>query len=354
MGRAEDLFEKIKKEGESAINDFILTRKSEELFLDFKTSADRGSGNFLHHSDRKNLAKAISGFGNSEGGVLIWGVSDIVDIAAAKVPLEDVKKFVSMIESAVSGCTIPPHNMVLNYSIPTNDREEGFVVTFIAKSDSAPFQNVDDYKYYMRAGSSFKPVTHSILAGMFGRRPQPKMFSVFVIEPIEISNNEIKVKVGFMLRNQGPGIASDLFFNVACLKTVGKNCQASYELTAENEWLYHSVYGINFNVISKNDIRLAPEAETQPFVFIFSFKPPFEKGLEIDGICGCGQSSPHKFKIVRNVEEIELLYSDIMEKYMQGVLTKEDRYYFVQKMMSTEAKRRNMELDMFNFEKREP
>ena len=82
MGRAEDIFERIQQNGETAIDEFIITRKSEELFLDFKRSADNGAGRVLHSIDRDNFAKAISGFGNSEGGVIVWGV----DCSKDKVP----------------------------------------------------------------------------------------------------------------------------------------------------------------------------------------------------------------------------------------------------------------------------
>ena len=71
MGRAEEIFQKLKREGEAAIDEFILSRQSEELFLDFKRSHDGGKGKRLHDRDLNNLAKAISGFGNSEGGVII-------------------------------------------------------------------------------------------------------------------------------------------------------------------------------------------------------------------------------------------------------------------------------------------
>lgn len=71
MERAQELFERIKTQGKPAIEEFILTQKAEELFLDFKRSADNGTGRSLNQNDRKNLAKAISGFGNSEGGVVV-------------------------------------------------------------------------------------------------------------------------------------------------------------------------------------------------------------------------------------------------------------------------------------------
>jgi hypothetical protein len=74
MDRAEEIFKRILDQGEAAIDNFILSRTSEELFLDFKRSSDKGTGPVLSQIDRNNLAKAISGFGNFEGGVIVWGV----------------------------------------------------------------------------------------------------------------------------------------------------------------------------------------------------------------------------------------------------------------------------------------
>jgi len=53
------------------IERFIKEGKEEDLHLDFKTvnAADLKSG-----SDRKNFAKALSGFANSDGGIVVWGV----------------------------------------------------------------------------------------------------------------------------------------------------------------------------------------------------------------------------------------------------------------------------------------
>ena len=87
MSRAEDIFQKLIYFGEDAIDDFIVNLQTEELFLDFKQAVSTGkNGTSLHKDDRKNLAKGISGFGNSEGGVIVWGVEcsrdcDIGDVA---------------------------------------------------------------------------------------------------------------------------------------------------------------------------------------------------------------------------------------------------------------------------------
>jgi hypothetical protein len=123
FSRANDLYNLICTEGEAAIDEFIATRKAEELFLDFKRSSDNGAGVRLSQNDRDNLAKAISGFGNSAGGIVVWGVDcsqapDGADVARMKVPIVDPHRFASWLNAAVSGCTIPPHNGVLNTPIP--------------------------------------------------------------------------------------------------------------------------------------------------------------------------------------------------------------------------------------------
>jgi Putative DNA-binding domain len=113
MSRARDLYDRLVAGGEPEVLSFIDQRITEELFLEYKQSADSGQGRTLHDNDRKNLAKAISGFGNSEGGVIIWGVkcrNDPVkgDVPEKAVPLADSVKFKSLLEQATTGLTVPP------------------------------------------------------------------------------------------------------------------------------------------------------------------------------------------------------------------------------------------------------
>ena len=124
MSRAEDIFQKLIYFGEDALDDYIINRQAEELFLDFKQATPGIGKNVtsLPRDDRKNLAKCISGFGNSEGGVIIWGVEcsrdyDIGDVAKAKIKVKNVHRFLSWLENAISGCTIPSHNKVRNHII---------------------------------------------------------------------------------------------------------------------------------------------------------------------------------------------------------------------------------------------
>ena len=122
MGRAEDIFKMLIEGGRKTIDSFVENAASEELFLDFKRSANNGSGTSLHNKDRENLAKAISGFGNSEGGVVVWGIDcspapSTGDIATERVPIQQPERFKSQLEGVVSGLTIPPHANVQHHVV---------------------------------------------------------------------------------------------------------------------------------------------------------------------------------------------------------------------------------------------
>ncbi|MBU1323573.1 MAG: ATP-binding protein [Elusimicrobia bacterium] len=319
MGRAEDIFDKIKKDGQKAIDEFILTRKSEDLFLDFKRSADQGSGRVLHQNDRNNLAKAISGFGNSEGGVVVWGIdcskqSDLGDVARAKFPLVDVKKFTSLLENTLSGLTIPPHTHVENYSVQINKKGGGFAVSLIAQNLSFPIQTVYNKQFYIRAGSNFEPAPYQVLSGMFGRRPQPFVFISYTVGPAKFVGQKINLEIGLLMYNRGPGIAKDMFVNSTLKSSPGPNCQIAFETPDIKNWSGGFSFGRFVNLISKPTLRLPPEAHVQPLVLNLTFLPPFNDDLEISIMCGSGNSAPMKSSLTNTKEQIELVYSKYLDK----------------------------------------
>lgn len=50
-------------------------QQGEGLFLDYKAITTTTESKALSSSDRANLRKALSGFANAEGGVIIWGMT---------------------------------------------------------------------------------------------------------------------------------------------------------------------------------------------------------------------------------------------------------------------------------------
>jgi hypothetical protein len=332
MERARELFEEIRKVGLPAIDSLILTRQSEELFLEFKRSEDDGRGEHLSQNDRKNLAKAISGFGNSEGGIIVWGIScgqilKTGDIASSKHPILDPQRFKAWLEGAISGCTVPPHSGIEQIIVTEPEGGKGFVVTLIPKSGQAPHQSINDNRYYIRSGSSFMPTPHSVLAGMFGKRPQPNVFYILTSDRLRVENQTIISSIEWILHNEGPGIAADLFFSLSSPSLPGPSCTVAYSPPDTNQWSASIFLRNKINIISMASIRLAPEAEIFLFKTDISMTPPFTSPFSMRGICGCGQSPPYRFQCETDSGTITSIYEEYWQKLKEGISKPEAEKY---------------------------
>ena len=318
MSRAEDIFQKLIYFGEDAIDDFIVNLQTEELFLDFKQAVSTGkNGTTLHKDDRKNLAKGISGFGNSEGGVIVWGVEcsrdcDIGDVAKAKVKVKNVHRFLSWLENAISGCTIPSHNRVRNHIISVDKNGDGFVATYIPKSDLAPLMTTMGNNIYIRSGSNNVPAPYSVIAGMFGKRPQPNIELIVADKRLEVLDNAVEdmvypssmnnppakyLRLGFSIcaQNDSNVIARELY--LSCSST-GKGGEYN-KVRFSNYNQMDSIPGIEgqLNLITRPDLRLPPRGIFRFVNVTIIFSPYSEEDFLMDGVIGADHAAPKDFRI---------------------------------------------------------
>jgi Putative DNA-binding domain len=132
--------------------------------LDFQRPTGDGRWTGLHGDDLNILSRAISGFSNSEGGVIVWGVD--ATVADAKKPIDNVSRFVRWLDNSVSGLSIPAHPKIQNHAIRIGSGD-GFAVTLIPRSNLTPHRASSDDQYYMRRNSNFVPIPHRVLSLMF-------------------------------------------------------------------------------------------------------------------------------------------------------------------------------------------
>lgn len=205
MSRAHDLFSRIRNGGSAALEELILEREPESLFLDFKRSPNDGASKTLSTEDNRNLSRAISGFANSSGGVVIWGVDCRRDNlsgneVAEKHPIYDASGFNTKLQSAISRTTIPPHTGVQVYSFEESDSSPaGYVAVLIPQSTFGPVRSVATNHYHLRSGSDFGIVPHDVLAGMFGKTPQPKVNLNIISYPARTYSRQGHLTVAFGL-----------------------------------------------------------------------------------------------------------------------------------------------------------
>src|SRR5207249_1986644 len=136
----------------------------------------------------------------------------------------------------------------------------GFAISYIPKSPVAPHQAVQVMQYYMRAGSSFVPVPHGVLAGMFGRRPQPVVKHSWSFHP-EIEQMQhpdgatIAFALGFNLKNRGPTIARDAYVS---FRFVLARPMLRFDVSPDlRNWDQHEDrMGISVSVVSKDGYKL--------------------------------------------------------------------------------------------------
>jgi len=181
-----DLFDSISG---ATIEEYVTEGRDEDLHLDFKTvSSRRGLGK----DDRRNFAKAVSGFANSDGGLVIWGVdarsnAEGIDCARAAPGIPELAAFVAKLNEYTGSVTSPS---VIGVEHRRSTDAPGFAITIVPASDSGPHMaKLTEDRYYQRVGSSFVKMEHFSIADMFGRRPQPRLVLDYKIhDPAQVGD----------------------------------------------------------------------------------------------------------------------------------------------------------------------
>lgn len=277
MGRAEELFDRIKQRGAAEVHEMITAQVVEELFLDYKVSSTKLPARRLDDDDKKNLAKAISGFGNSEGGLIVWGVNcrqtSSGDVPSAAVPVSNPTALKTLFDGAVGGLTLPAHASVENFAALNSGAADGFVISYVPRGLSVPYQTVvPKEEYYIRAGSSFQPTPHGVLAGMFGRAPQPIVAPLITFGGGQVVQNvppSIRLMLQVFLVNQGRGLAEDIFCIVEGDLPSGSTLNFSVN-AVERHWNTTRSGRSSFTAIIGSNTILPPGAELQVFTVVLN------------------------------------------------------------------------------------
>jgi len=211
MDSARMLYDRIVAEGREYFNKLKVDEDTESSLLDFKLSDT--VGNKLGSADRKNFARALSGFSNGQGGVLVWGVDapspkrDEPDVVKGLKEIEKLTNFKGLLEKAIPDLVSPGIEMPLLEPIYTDkDKDTGFLAVYIGKSDGLPVHvriSKEMSDFFIRLGWSFLPMDYSMLADRFGRRPQPRLEVVVWFEKQQ--DETVVISLGIM--NDGRGIA---------------------------------------------------------------------------------------------------------------------------------------------------
>jgi len=131
-------------------------------------------------AQKKILAKALSGFANAAGGVLVLGVDarsqgrDEPDSISELKPIDDRQRVKSRFLE-LAGQLVEPavHDLRIEDVASSSGGSSGFVVVLIPGTDGPPVRSRKDWRFYLRIGSGTYPMEYFQIADIFGRRRRP-------------------------------------------------------------------------------------------------------------------------------------------------------------------------------------
>lgn len=205
MDQATALFDSIA--GLTGIRQLVADRVKEDIYLELKTKKDRSVPE-LDKSDAWQFSRALSGFANSDGGVLIWGLETDKEERASKLkPISDVSNFESRLKKSLLSSVQPFVDGVrIDVVLDDTDDGSGYVKVLIPRSEKAPHRALHaDREYFRRSTEGFYRMEHFDLEDAFGRRPHPVLKLEVQVTPR--SGDDPHEEVSFSIRNDGRGVA---------------------------------------------------------------------------------------------------------------------------------------------------
>ena len=214
---AYDVWDELIRGGWQQLSQWRADAKPEGLHHDYKKA--NWTGKDISDDDKKNLAKNLSGFGNIDGGVLVFGAEGKTDpvtkleVLHQLTGVSPLDQYAERVRTFVKTITDPPVPGVIVEKIEDKPQSNhGVVIVYIPLTDAGPFRalgpkaDVAD-KYFMRTTSDTLVMPHQILAASLGRRPPPQLrVGVEQVDPLD-GTKPIRVHV----MNTGRGAAQGAF-----------------------------------------------------------------------------------------------------------------------------------------------
>ncbi|MFN0133312.1 MAG: helix-turn-helix domain-containing protein [Phycisphaerales bacterium] len=196
------------------IQRWIAEQRPEDLNIEFKRLERHYAG---------QLAKASSGFANSAGGVIVWGIETSkneagVDCASCVAPIRDAESVCTKLKECTRTSSDPPvlgveHQAIL---LPAGD---GFIKTYIPASHGAHRALGGHGQFYRRSEVGHHPMTTLEISDLFGRQPRPALYLKVLNTAASVDRASIpdyrghepmvlaRYRLFLGIENQGRGIA---------------------------------------------------------------------------------------------------------------------------------------------------
>lgn len=169
---------------------FIDEGEAESLYLECKTQR----GVKLARGTIVNFAQALSGFSNTSGGIILWGMDTVrepqtgLDILTQIVPIGNCTAFLRNLKNKVPVLTAPWVPGIEGKIIRKKQSDaQGVVVSYIPQTNGDPVQSLIDKVFYFRAGDQFVEAPFDMIKRLFTSVGSPDIH-------LNVDKNSIKKK----------------------------------------------------------------------------------------------------------------------------------------------------------------
>lgn len=231
----------------AGLEELITNGEAEGQHLECKAP----SGPHLGAGLRAQLTEAVSGFANSGGGVVIWGMGTTrhaasgLDVLTQIEPIGQATRFAQQVERSVPAVAFPvverSQQRILR-NVPKDTK--GVVVSYIPPAEGDPIQALMDNVFYLRSGDTFVKMPYEVLKRMFGGVTSPNLMPIFDSRLVRAQGDQWQIPI--VLANESSAAARDTQVNVtvenpeACESVGGQDLQ---DLSALNPGL--TIFGVS-------------------------------------------------------------------------------------------------------------
>ena len=221
------------------------------------------------------------------------------------------------------------------------------MATYIPKSEVAPLMTSSNSAIYIRSGSNNVPAPYAVIAGMFGRYPQPNIELKIAAKKIEALKNQDEdmfypnsidnppeqyVKISFELQgaNISNVIAREMFLSAEVTSDGGEYNKVRFSNYNQME-VISGIEG-QLNIITRPELRLPPRGAIKFCNVEIVLSPFIEDDFLLEGVIGANMAMPKDFriyipknklrsyvsKIIRGDEDYNMIMNEFFNDYFRG------------------------------------
>ncbi len=186
----------------------------------------------------------LSAFSNSGGGVLIWGIRTLKNIAASLSLARNAVALADRLKELQNNMVEPPVLGVEVRAVLKPGSEEGFVVCHIPNSDFSPHRATKAKReYYIRSNDSNQPMRTEVLRKMFYPKCASKLVPRVTVSIDQDAEGLFKIHAAVQLKNTGSASAEEAYIQV--IVEAGK----AFNLHPADSWQERKFSGNGFQYL---------------------------------------------------------------------------------------------------------